>query len=190
MKVEKKPIISGADQDYEVTFEKVKSYRMHEASIAINAIAAFNRQSFLEQKEDKSRASEKLSRVTGGLVAAGMDLFVIELNNEANNRSKAGVIYDDIQLPASLLGLSYLHSALYHFVDQTAEVVHLSVGSSMGDRDALDRTLQSLVADSMVAKLEAEGISKLPSFIKNPNGFGFGRDAAEAAVTSSLPNHT
>jgi hypothetical protein len=184
MKIEKRPTSNDTDQDYEVTFQNVESYNMHEVSVAINAIAAFNRRSFADLKDDKASASERLSRVTKDLLVAGMDIFVIKLNDEANDRSKAGVIYREIQLSSSLAGLIYLNSALDHFVDKTAEVVHATMNSSTGDRDSLDRTLQALIADSMVAILDAEGISKRPSFIKSPNNFGFGIDVAKDSLTS------
>lgn len=160
---------------FSVTFERDEANGVHEAHLAINAIASANRYAFEKVYDDKSvEEAMKLSRATDDLLTNRVDRFTYILQTKIREKSREGILSEAVTMHAPDDSLAYLHEALMRYREATPHAVLNEMRNTMGNLAGLTRTYESVTAAGMIHDLEdVEIVSEYEGQLsKQPPGFG------------------
>ncbi|HEX7632764.1 MAG TPA: hypothetical protein VF401_00395 [Candidatus Saccharimonadales bacterium] len=170
-------ILRGKAPAVVVEFEYAPGNGLHEAYVALNAIAARNRKAF--DKANGPRGQD-LKSVTQDLLGSGMDSFVNAVQTAGREKSREGVLTESLRIQADKGHINYLHTALVEYRKDTIVAVTSEMRSAMGNQAALTRTFEAVTADAMAHAIEESYIEINHEEPKDRQPFGFGRALTEA----------
>ena len=171
MKIEKRE----SEDSHEVfiaSFEQSSDNGLHEAYVALNAIAARNRKTFDETFGTKVEQPDKLAEATSELLESGADRLVAEIQRLGREKSRESILTESLKLKATKDNLKYLHGALIGYRDDTSMAVTSEMRNAMGNQAGLTRTFEMVTADAMVHEISnITGISHGAAPDRQPIGF-------------------
>ncbi len=171
MKIEQMPHDPSGMDIFKVSFELNEDNGIHESYVALNAIAARNRQAF--EASGLSNPDTALVEATKDFLTSGIDKFAWLINRAAREKSREGLLTEDIVAKGTIPNLQYLHDSLIEYRRDTSHAVVTELSNTMGNIAGLARTNEGITADSMVHCIEtAVSVESIPKPQKAPLGFG------------------
>jgi hypothetical protein len=173
MRIEKSQS-EGAHEVFSLRFEQSGDNGLHEAYVALNAIAARNRNTFEEVLGSNAEDTGKLADATKELLESGIDKFVAEVQRLGREKARESVLTATVGVKATKDNLKYLHTALSDYRDNTGMAVVSEMRNAMGNQAGLSRTFEMVTADTMAHVIEG-ATEIIPALPADRQPFGFER---------------